>query len=345
MNNSHNKTNPTTIELFAGAGGLALGLEKAGFKTIGLIESDKTAAKTLKTNRPQWNIICEDAETIANLNLPQLFQISQGELDLLSGGAPCQAFSYAGKGLGLNDTRGTLFHSFAVFLEKLQPKVFLFENVRGLITHDNGRTLKTITNVFENIGYTTQQKLLNAWDYNVPQKRERLFIIGTRNDLTNIITINFPTPNPTKPTLKDALKNVPNSAGASYSDYKKKIVNLVPQGGYWKDIPEDIAKEYMKKTWYGKGGRTGILRRLDYNEPSLTILTSPSQKQTDRIHPTENRPLTIRETARIQCFPDDWVFYGSIANQYKQIGNAVPINLAHAIAQNIHQELTKLDST
>lgn len=119
----------TTIELFAGAGGLALGVEKAGFNTIGLIEFDKEACDTLRTNRPKWNVICDDIANVSCKNLEKLFNIKKGKLDLLSGGAPCQAFSYAGKRLGLEDARGTLFYHYAVFLEKLQPKMFLFENV------------------------------------------------------------------------------------------------------------------------------------------------------------------------------------------------------------------------
>ena len=126
----------TTIELFAGAGGLALGVEKAGFKTLGLVELNNDACDTLRANRPKWNVICDDIANISGQDLEQIFHVKKGELDLLSGGAPCQAFSYAGKRLGLEDARGTLFYHYAVFLEKLQPKMFLFENVRGLLTHD-----------------------------------------------------------------------------------------------------------------------------------------------------------------------------------------------------------------
>jgi len=141
------QTNFSTIELFAGAGGLALGIEKAGFNTLALIEIDKDAAQTLKNNRPSWNVICDDIANISPQPLDSLFNISAGQLDLLSGGAPCQSFSYAGNRLGLEDTRGTLFYHFAVFLEKLRPKTFLFENVRGLLTHNNGLTYKIILDI------------------------------------------------------------------------------------------------------------------------------------------------------------------------------------------------------
>ncbi|MCL2840997.1 MAG: DNA cytosine methyltransferase [Defluviitaleaceae bacterium] len=331
-----------TIELFAGAGGLALGLEKAGFETIGLIEFDKDAANTLKKNRPEWNVINDDIANISVLDLESFFNIKKGELDLLSGGAPCQAFSYAGKRLGLDDARGTLFYHYALFLKKLQPKTFLFENVRGLISHDHGRTYQTILDIFKTEGYTVKTEVMNAWDYGVAQKRERLIMIGIRNDLVDDVQIDSPTPHEYKPVLRDILNDVPQSAGTQYSEHKRKIFELVPPGGYWRDIPVDIAKDYMKSCWYMEGGRTGILRRLSLDEPSLTVLTSPSQKQTDRCHPLETRPFTVRENARCQCFPDDWKFSGSVGQQYKQVGNAVPVNFAYEVAKKIYEGLEQM---
>ena len=332
-----------TIELFAGAGGLALGLEYAGFHSIGLIEIDKDAAETLKINRPQWKIFNEDISKISPLNLENFFQIKCGELDLLSGGAPCQSFSYAGKRLGLEDARGTLFYHYAIFLQKLQPKVFLFENVRGLLSHNKGKTFQTMENVFEDCGYTIQKKILNAWDFGNAQKRERLITIGVRKNLADKLKINFPTPHEYKPVLRDVLKNVPDSLGATYSNYKKSLFELVPPGGYWRDLPEELAKKYMKSCWGMSGGRTGILRRMSLDEPSLAVLTTPTQKQTERCHPIEARPFTVRENARIQSFPDDWEFYGSMYSQYRQIGNAVPVNLAYEVAKEIYKSLEALN--
>lgn len=329
----------TSIELFAGAGGLALGIEKAGFNTLGLVEIDKDASDTLRTNRPEWRVINEDISKLTCLDLKAYFGLESGELDLLSGGAPCQSFSYAGKRLGLEDARGTLFYHYAKFLEQLQPKMFLFENVKGLLTHDKGRTYKTIVDIFESTGYIIQKQVLNAWDYGVAQKRERLITIGIRKDLADKIEFSFPTPHEYKPVLRDILLDCPKSEGSPYSEYKRRIFELVPPGGYWRDIPEDIAKEYMKSCWFMEGGRTGILRRLSLDEPSLAVLTSPSQKQTDRCHPIEARPFTIRENARCQSFPDDWQFCGSIGQQYKQVGNAVPVNLAYEIALKIKDAL------
>lgn len=333
----HEDCRLTAIELFAGAGGLALGIEKAGFDTVALIELDRDAADTLKLNRSDWNVICEDIAKISPLELTEYFGLRIGELDLLSGGAPCQSFSYAGKRLGLEDARGTLFYHYAVFLQKLKPKVFLFENVRGLLTHDNGRTYKTIKEVFSDSGYTVQNRVLNAWDYGNAQKRERLITIGIRNDLAGKLVVEFPKPRAYKPVLRDVLQNVPESEGAQYSAYKRDIFSMVPPGGYWRDIPQDIAREYMKSCWDMEGGRTGILRRMSMDEPSLAVLTSPSQKQTERCHPLEPRPFTIRENARIQSFPDDWQFCGTVGSQYRQVGNAVPVNLAFDIAIEIRK--------
>ena len=335
----------TSIELFAGAGGLALGVEKAGFNTLGLIEFDKDAADTLKKNRPNWNVINDDIANISCLDLENYFSIKKGELDLLSGGAPCQAFSYAGKRLGLEDARGTLFYHYALFLEKLQPKMFLFENVRGLLTHDHGKTYSTMLDIFTKAGYTIDKQVLNAWNYGVPQKRERLITIGIRNDLVEKTEYRFPKAHSYKPVLRDVLLDCPDGPGVPYGEKKRKIFELVPAGGYWRDIDPAIAKEYMKSCWNMEGGRTGILRRMSLDEPSLTVLTSPSQKQTERCHPLEARPFTVRENARCQTFPDDWEFCGNISSQYKQVGNAVPVNLAYEIAKEISKSLDMLSET
>jgi DNA (cytosine-5)-methyltransferase 1 len=315
-------------------------VERAGFDHIGLIEFDKAASETLKKNRPEWNVIWDDIANISCLDLEEYFNIKKGELALLSGGAPCQAFSYAGKRLGLEDTRGTLVYHYAIFLQKLQPKMFLFENVRGLLTHDGGKTYQTIKNVFEDAGYTIQYAVLNAWDYGVAQKRERLITIGIRNDLVDTVSFTFPKKHDYKPVLGDILVDVPESVGTRYSQKKEEIYKLVPPGGYWRDIPEEIAKEYMKSCWDMGGGRTGILRRMSMDEPSLTVLTSPSQKQTDRCHPIEPRPFTVRENARCQSFPDEWEFCGTVGDQYKQVGNAVPVNLGYEIAKEIAKALS-----
>lgn len=322
----------TEIELFAGAGGLALGLEEAGIKGLEFVEFDHDACNTLRTNRPKWNIIEDDIHNVD-------FTRYSGKIDIVTGGFPCQAFSYAGKKLGFEDTRGTLFHEFARCVKEVNPKMFLAENVKGLLSHDKGRTFSTIINVFEGLGYTLQYKVLNACFYGVGQKRERVVIIGIRNDLTDKIKFNYPVPDKEWTTLRTALKDCPESEGESYSENKKKVMELVPAGGCWVDLPSDIAKAYMKKSYYSGGGRRGMARRIAWDEPCLTLTTSPSQKQTERCHPDETRPFTVREYARIQSFPDTWEFAGKMSNKYKQIGNAVPVEMARRIGVQIVKTL------
>jgi DNA (cytosine-5)-methyltransferase 1 len=241
------------------------------------------------------------------------------------------------------DTRGTLFNDFALILKDLKPKMFLAENVKGLVSHDEGKTLKVMINVFEESGYKVEYKVLNSLDFGVAQKRQRIMIVGIRNDIykKRKSDFSFPTELEYKPNLKDALKNVPESKGTKYSEAKFKVLDLVKPGGCWRDLPEQVAKDYMKASYFSGGGKTGMARRLSWEEPGLTILCSPSQKQTERCHPDETRPLTIRESARIQSFPDNWEFIGSVTEQYKQIGNAVPVELAFHIGSAIKDFLIK----
>lgn len=336
----------SVLETFAGAGGLALGLEKASLNSVGTIELDKHASETLRQNRPEWNVMKADIHEIAENGIASYDVFENIEdLDVLSGGFPCQSFSYAGKGLGFEDTRGTLFYPYAQILKQVQPKIFLAENVKGLVNHDKGKTLLTIINVFRESGYKVMWNVLNAWDYETAQKRERIIIIGIREDLVEAETYPFKFPEPVKPrlVLKDVLKDVPHSEGVTYSEKKHSVLELVPPGGCWVDLPEDIARDYMGASWYSGGGKRGMARRLSWDEPSLTLTTSPSQKQTERCHPDETRPFTVREYARIQGFPDNWVFSGGIGAQYKQIGNAVPVNLAKYVGLSIVKYLNQFE--
>lgn len=313
-----NKTEFSTVELFAGAGGLALGLENAGFQHKLLVEIDKSAAQTLKTNRPKWNVVCADAQTVD-------YKQYKNQVSVVTGGFPCQAFSFAGKKLGFEDARGTLFYSLASAVKQINPKIAVGENVRGLLRHENGRTLAAMIDIMEELGYRVVVKVLRAQYLDVPQKRERLIILCIRKDLK--IPFIFPKEKDYTVSIREALLNVPASDGQVYPLKKKKILELIPQGGYWKDLPDKLQKEYMGASYFMGGGKTGMARRLSWDEPSLTLTCSPAQKQTERCHPEETRPLTVREYARIQSFPDAWHFNGSITSQYKQIGNAVPVNL------------------
>lgn len=322
----NNKTRFTSIELFAGAGGTALGMSNAGFNHLMLNEVDKYACATLRKNNPEWNVVEEDIHNID-------FSKYRGKVDLLQGGVPCQAFSYAGLSKGFEDSRGTLFFEFARAIKQVKPKVLMMENVRGLLTHDSGKTIMVMLNTLDSLGYKVALKVLRAQFLDVAQKRERLVIIGVRKDLD--IPILFPKENSDVLTLWDAIGECPKSEGATYPESKKKVLDLVPPGGYWCDLPLDVQKDYMKGSFNLPGGKTGMARRLSWNEPSLTLTCSPAQRQTERCHPAETRPLTVREYARIQSFPDSWEFEGSMASKYKQIGNAVPCNLAYHVGRAI----------
>jgi DNA (cytosine-5)-methyltransferase 1 len=321
---SEAKTNITAIELFAGAGGLALGLKHAGINSQLLVEIDNYACETLKSNMPLWNIVHDD---ISNIDFSSFYN----KIDVVTGGFPCQAFSYAGNSLGFEDIRGTLFFEFARCIKEVNPKIAVGENVRGLLNHDNGRTLKTMITVLNNLGYRVEYRVLKAQFLDVPQKRERLIILAIRNDL-NIKHI-FPKEKNYTISLGEALADCPKSEGTTYPKKKHDVLKLVPQGGYWRDLPDELQREYMGKSYFLTGGKTGMARRLSMDEPSLTLTCSPAQKQTERCHPLETRPLNIREYARIQTFPDNWEFAGGITAQYKQIGNAVPVNVGYYIGR------------
>ncbi|TDG37980.1 DNA (cytosine-5-)-methyltransferase [Pedobacter changchengzhani] len=322
------------LELFAGAGGLAIGMEKAGLKCVALNEIDKFACKTLRQNRPNWNVLEGDIKVFD-------FSEYHNKVDVVTGGFPCQAFSYAGKKLGLADARGTLFYEFARVVKEVNPPICIGENVRGLLSHENGKTLQGMISILNEIGYNViPVQVLKAINYNVPQKRERLILVGIRKDIAQ--KYEYPKPYNKIYHLKDALKkselfncNVPKSDGAKYPKSKIEVLDLVPQKGYWRDLPLDIQKSFMGGSFYLGGGKTGIARRIGWDEPCLTLTCSPAQKQTERCHPEETRPFTVREYARIQTFPDEWKFEGSLAQQYKQIGNAVPVNLGKEVGYSI----------
>jgi DNA (cytosine-5)-methyltransferase 1 len=324
----------TVLELFAGAGGLAVGMEKAGLKCVALNEIDKWACNTLRKNRPNWNVLEGDIKSFD-------FTEYENKVDVVTGGFPCQAFSYAGKKLGLADARGTLFYEFARVVKEVNPPICIGENVRGLLSHEKGKTLEGMISILDEIGYhVVPVQVLKAINFNVPQKRERLILVGIRKDVD--LKYEYPKANKQIYNLKDALKkgnlfdsDVPKSVGSKYPQSKIEVLDLVPPKGYWRDLPLDIQKEFMGGSFHLGGGKTGIARRIGWDEPCLTLTCSPAQKQTERCHPEETRPFTVREYARIQTFPDDWEFEGSVAQQYKQIGNAVPVNLGKELGYSI----------
>ena len=193
--------------------------------------------------------------------------------------------------------------------------------------------------ILKELDYRVTYRVLRSQFHDVAQKRERLVIFALRSDQTS--SFFYPTENDYVVTMREALAKVPNSNGLEYSAKKASVMALVPEGGYWRDLPISIQKKFMGGSFHLGGGKTGMARRLAWDEPSLTLTCNPAQKQTERCHPSETRPLTVREYARIQSFPDDWDFIGSTASQYRQIGNAVPVNLGFHIGIAARQMLGK----
>lgn len=320
------------LEVCSGCGGLSYGLECSGLKGEVLIEVDKNCVKTLKSNFKQENIIESDMRELE-------YKKYKGCIDILVGGIPCQSYSIAGNREGLeNKEKGGLFYDYLRILDETEPLMFMIENVEGLLNINGGETLKFMINELEKREYEVIYKVLDSRYYNVAQKRRRLIIIGTSLG----IKYEYPEEKEKILTIRDALKDVPESEGMKYSEEKKKIMELVPEGGCWINLPEEIKKKYMGNSLNSGGGKRGIARRLSWNEPCLTLTTSPCQKQTERCHPIETRPLKTREYARIQTFPDNFKFEGSISNIYKQIGNAVPCMLGYYIGNEIKKTLDKI---
>ena len=338
---SKKKNKYTSIELFAWAWWLALWMEKSWFKHILLNDVDKYATATLKRNRPEWNVLCQDISTVD-------FTEYNWKIDLLAWWFPCQTFSYAWKRKWFEDVRWTMFFQFARAVKEVKPKVLLFENVKWLVSHDWWKTLKTIIEVLEDLGYTMfDYKVLSSLDYEVPQKRNRVIVIWVRKEY--LVEYEYPEKIDKHYTLKDALKSgelyntdVPDSEWQEYNDEKKKILKLVPPWGCWRNLPLEIQKSYMKKSFFLWWWKTWMARKISWDEPSLTLTCSPAQKQTERCHPDEIRPFRVREYARIQTFPDSWIFEGSRNQQYKQIWNAVPVNLSYHIWKSLIKLLDKI---
>lgn len=328
---------PTVISLFAGAGGTALGFDHAGFDHVLLSEIDNDAVATLAANRPEWTVTHGDVTDID-------FTPFYDQVDVVEGGFPCQAFSYAGNRQGLADTRGTMFFEFSRAIAQVMPKVFVGENVRGLLSHDKGRTIATMLDELSAIqdpstgaSYRIGYRIVKSQDHFVPQNRLRVIIVGVRSDVGD--TTFFPKDQQQLYTLEDAIGDRPQGDGQAYSEAKHAVLDMVPAGGHWRDLPDNIAKSYLGKAYYGSGGRTSIARRLAWTKASPTLTCSPAQKQTELCHPDETRPLNVREYARIQTFPDNWHFAGGIGSQYRQIGNAVPVNLGFFLAQAVRAML------
>lgn len=359
MNNRFDKfkDNRDVISLFSGAMGLDIGLTKAGLNIVIGQDFDASCVETMQANGHK--VLSGDIREIDPANLLAMTGLQQGEPFMICGGPPCQPFSTAGKRLGINDPRGSLFMDFIRMIDYIRPRFFIMENVKGITSaplkhvpteerNDNdpdqklGTVLDVILSEFEKLGYKTVYGVLDAVNYGVPQFRERFVLIGSRDN--EDIFLPIPThfcmhqdPDYRWRTLSNTIKDLENDEGdcTYFSSERLTYLKMVPEGGNWKDLPSNVVQAAMGGAFTSGGGKVGFFRRLSYSQPSPTLVTSPVQKATMMCHPTKDRPLSIREYARIQQFPDDWKFTGTIAEQYRQIGNAVPVGLAEALGKAV----------
>ncbi len=349
--------NRSVISLFSGAMGLDLGLKKAGLNIVLGQDSNLDCVATMKANG--CNVYAGDIREIDPQNLLEQAKMQIGEPFLICGGPPCQPFSTAGKRLGINDPRGSLFMEFIRMIDYIRPRFFVMENVKGIMSaplkhipikdrgadykrDEFGTVLDVVLSEFKKLGYKTVYGVLDAVNYGSPQFRERFILIGSRD--CEEIFLPFPThfqthqnPEYRWRTIADVFNDINPSDNevAILSDERMEYLRQIPEGGNWRDLPADQIKGAMGGAYTSGGGKAGFYRRLSFNQPSPTVVTSPIQKATMMCHPTEDRPLSVRECARIQQFPDDWIFTGTTVAKYRQIGNAVPVGLGEAIGKAI----------
>ena len=336
------------VSLFSGAMGLDLGLSAAGLRCVVAQDIDRWCIETMRRNGHL--AIDGDLRELTARDpscrfLTDPAGVQAADVFAVVGGPPCQPFSTAGRRLGTTDERGQLYEHFVHVVASLRPRFFIMENVKGLASmpagpDDGGPTLlSVIVAEFKALGYRVIHGVLDAVHYGTPQFRERLVIVGSRDDEDIFLPApsHFPRHQDSAlrwRTLGDALRDLDAPGpSASLSPAAKRYLELVPPGGNWKNLPPDIAKVAMGGAYESGGGKVGFFRRLNFSEPSPTLVTSPNQKATMLCHPDELRTLSVREYARIQQFPDDWVFEGKPAEAYRQIGNAVPIPLGRALGQ------------
>lgn len=353
---------PIALSFFSGAMGLDLGIEKAGFDVRLACEIDKFCRQTIALNRPDTALL-SDINNYSAQDVREAAQLSGGEeIDLVLGGPPCQAFSTAGKRKGFNDDRGNVFIKYLDLALELKPKYIVIENVRGLLScpmdhrpHDQrgegypdlsedelkGGALNFIINRLESSGYGYSFNLYNAANFGTPQVRERVIIICSKNGNTPPFLKPTHSENgdfdlPEWNILKNAIQDIKNHEHLTFPEKRLKYYRLLKPGQNWRNLPDDLQKEAMGKSYYSGGGKTGFLRRLAWNKPSPTLVTHPAMPATDLGHPEEDRPLSIQEYKRIQEFPDNWTLAGPLIQQYKQVGNAVPVSLGYAVGSLIY---------
>lgn len=332
---------PRLVSLFSGGGGMDKGFEQAGYQRVWANDFDKDAQAVFRRNL--GDIDDRDITTVPVSDIP--------DCDIITAGFPCQPFSNAGNRRGVYDKRGELYLECLRIIKDKQPKVVLFENVKGLISskHQSGKRLvDVIEDDLAGLGYNVNYKVVNASDYGVPQNRERFILVAIRSDLNK--TFEFPPKIEDKSNLTirhilDIPKSVPNQVYWPLSPQALHMVEMIPEGGSWKSIPyeklpprfkriRDDMKRYHAPNFY---------RRFSRDEISGTITASAQPENCGIVHPLESRRYTIREIARIQTFPDDFIFFDDtkkhITAMYKVIGNAVPVKLANVMAKAIMKQV------
>jgi len=352
-----NKNSLSVIDLFAGVGGLSLGFEMAGAKVLMANEYDESIATSYVKNRPNNNMIIAD---ITKLDIETTFADIKDSVDIVIGGPPCQGFSQKGQRKTINDPRNFLFKYYFNVVNFIRPKYFVMENVPNLLTAENGYFKKEITELFSSVGYTINSEVLNASDFGVPQNRRRAFIIGKLGDKKVV----FPQKTDKKTTAWEAISDLAflnsgegsfeqsyrnscqsdyqkllrgscnklfNHVATSHSDIAVKRMSMIPEGGGRRDLPkEELTKSIYSGTW-------GRIIKTDVTVTITTRFDTPSSGRFT--HPFLNRAITVREAARLQSFPDDFIFYGTKTSQMKQVGNAVPPLLAKAVAEAIIKDI------
>lgn len=342
---------PICLSFFSGAMGLDLGLEEAGFETLLSCEIDRAARKTILLNRPEIGLI----DDINNFSAAQIRQFAgideKEEIHLVAGGPPCQAFSTAGKRKGFEDDRGNVFLTFLDRIIELNPKYFLIENVRGLLSAKalsaDGLPLQAIEQIctrLKDAGYSVSYNLYNAANYGSPQKRERVIILGKRGKRK--LPYLKPTHHeeglfglPQWVTFEDVYVDEESPEHINFPEKRVRYYKKLGPGQNWRNLPEKLQKEALGNSYFSGGGKTGFYRRLAWDKPSPTLVTHPAMPATDLCHPELNRPLSVGEYASIQEFPRNWNFFGSTIDKYKQIGNAVPVKLGLAAGKVIMNDL------
>jgi DNA (cytosine-5)-methyltransferase 1 len=337
------------ISLFSGGMGMDIGLAQAGLEVRVSQDFDRHCVATMKANCSH-SVVAGDikalfAEDPEGGFLMKPAGLRPGEAFAVVGGPPCQSFSNAGKRLGLQDVRGTLFEEFLKAIKVARPRFFVMENVAAMGSKSMPGVLDMILGLFAEIGYSTIHGVLDASDFGAPQKRKRLIVIGSRDGED----ISLPAPTHSadgrlsgllpKTTVRQAIGDLIGQEGPRLKFPARTLgfITHVPPGGNWRDLPSDMQRAALGNAFESGGGKTGFMRRLPWDGQAPTLVTSPVGRMSLLAHPSEDRPLSVSEYARIQGFPDDWNFQGPMGARYRQIGNAVAIPMARAIGRHLQR--------